>query len=86
MTQDPSQHSQTQEQLNSQSLVEHLRELRSCLVITFVAVFIGFGAAYSQIKTIGHWFFEPLLAVMPEGSSLICSWTGWTSSIPASRA
>ena len=59
------------DQFESQALTEHLRELRSCLIVSFVAVFIGFCLSYTVIKPIGSWFFKPLTEVLPEGSSLI---------------
>ncbi len=55
----------------SQALTEHLRELRSCLIVTIIAVIIGFAVSYGFIKPIGTWFFKPLIDVLPEGSSLI---------------
>ncbi len=54
-----------------QSLTEHLRELRSCLIVSFVAIFIGFCGAYAFIRPIGSYFFRPLVEVLPEGTSLI---------------
>lgn len=57
--------------LNSQSLIEHLAELRSCLVISFIAVAAGFALSYYFIRPIADWFFRPLLAVLPEGKHLI---------------
>ena len=48
-----------------QALTEHLRELRSCLIVSFVAVFIGFCLSYSVIRPIGTWFFKPLTEVLP---------------------
>jgi len=62
---------QSNDTFQKQALTEHLRELRSCLIIAFVAVFIGFGLSYTVIKPIGTWFFKPLVEVLPEGSSLI---------------
>lgn len=59
------------ENLEAQALTEHLRELRSCLIVTFIAVAIGFGLAYTVIKPIGSWFFAPLTAVLPDDTSLI---------------
>jgi sec-independent protein translocase protein TatC len=59
------------ENFERQALTEHLRELRSCLIISFVAVFIGFCLSYSVIRPIGTWFFKPLVDVLPEGASLI---------------
>ncbi len=61
----------TEEIFDSQSLTDHLRELRSCLIISFIAVFVGFLASYGFIKPIGALFFKPLIDVLPEGSSLI---------------
>jgi len=58
-------------QFENQALTEHLRELRSCLIIAFIAIFIGFGISYGFIRPIGSWFFRPLVEVLPEGTSLI---------------
>ncbi len=55
----------------SQALTEHLRELRSCLITSLIAVIIGFAVSYGFIKPIGTWFFKPLMDVLPEGSTLI---------------
>jgi sec-independent protein translocase protein TatC len=59
------------ENFERQALTEHLRELRSCLIISFIAVFIGFCLSYTVIRPIGTWFFKPLVDVLPEGTSLI---------------
>ena len=59
------------ENFEKQALTEHLRELRTCLIISFVAVFIGFCLSYTVIRPIGAWFFKPLTDVLPEGTSLI---------------
>lgn len=59
------------EQFEKQALTEHLRELRSCLIISFAAVFVGFCLAYTVIKPIGTWFFSPLTEVLPKDTSLI---------------
>ena len=61
----------SEQTLESQALTEHLRELRSCLIISLIAVIIGFAASYGFIKPIGTWFFKPLMEVLPEGGSLI---------------
>jgi sec-independent protein translocase protein TatC len=61
----------TEEQFNAQSLTDHLRDLRSCLVISLVAVVAGFAGSYGYIEAIGVWFFKPLTDVLPQGSSLI---------------
>jgi len=57
--------------LEKQALTDHLRELRSCLIISFIAVFLGFCLSYTVIRPIGTWFFKPLTEVLPEGTSLI---------------
>jgi Sec-independent protein secretion pathway component TatC len=59
------------DQLNKQSLTEHLRDLRSCLIVSLVAVGLGFSAAYTYIEPIGSWLFKPLTNVLPKGTSLI---------------
>lgn len=59
------------ENFERQALTDHLRELRSCLIVAFVAVFIGFCLSYSVIRPIGTWFFKPLTEVLPDGTSLI---------------
>jgi len=59
------------ENFERQALTEHLRELRSCLIISFIAVFVGFCLSYTVIRPIGTWFFKPLVDVLPEGTSLI---------------
>jgi Sec-independent protein secretion pathway component TatC len=59
------------EDFEKQGLTEHLRELRSCLIVSFVAVFVGFCLSYTVIRPIGTWFFKPLTDVLPQGSSLI---------------
>jgi|GEM_PF-553987 sec-independent protein translocase protein TatC len=59
------------EQFNAQSLTDHLRDLRSCLLLSLAAIIVGFAASYGYIESIGVWFFKPLTDVLPEGSSLI---------------
>lgn len=59
------------ENFERQALTEHLRELRSCLIIAIGAVFIGFCLSYTVIRPVGTWFFKPLTEVLPEGTSLI---------------
>lgn len=57
--------------LKQQSLTEHLAELRHCLIISLIAVGVGFGVSYSFIKEIGALFLNPLFKVLPAGSSLV---------------
>jgi hypothetical protein len=63
--------SENTENFDDQPLTEHLRELRSCLIYAFVAIFVGFCLSYVVIRPIGTWFFKPLTEVLPEGTSLI---------------
>lgn len=59
------------ESLDSQSLTEHLAELRSCVIVSLIASVLGFVVAYSFIRPIGDWFFLPLLKVLPDNQPLI---------------
>lgn len=59
------------EQFNGQSLTDHLRDLRSCLLVSLAAIVVGFAASYGFVDSIGIWFFKPLTDVLPAGSSLI---------------
>jgi sec-independent protein translocase protein TatC len=59
------------EQFNAQSLTDHLRDLRSCLIVSLAAIVVGFAGAYNYVEAIGVWFFKPLTDVLPQGSSLI---------------
>ena len=61
----------TPESLSQQTLIEHLAELRSCLIISLSAVVVGFAVAYSFIQPVAAWFFLPLMRVLPAGKSLI---------------
>jgi len=51
------------------TLVEHLDELRSRLIISIVAVAVGFVVAFAFQDTVLHWLERPL----PEGKTLITS-------------
>ena len=56
---------------NKQTLTEHLRELRTCIIYSLAAVMTGFALAYGFIRPISDWFFRPLIQVLPEGKSLV---------------
>jgi len=58
-------------QLDQQTLTEHLRDLRSCILYSLAAVGCGFAIAYAMIRPIADWFFRPLIRVLPQGKSLI---------------
>jgi sec-independent protein translocase protein TatC len=59
------------ESLSQSTLVEHLAELRSCLMVSLAATAAGFAGAYSFIRPLADWFFRPLMQVMPAEKSLI---------------
>lgn len=50
-----------------QSLIDHLEELRSRLVKSFSAIFIGMAAAWSQTERIMDWIREPIAPYLPQG-------------------
>ena len=59
------------EDFKKQMLTEHLADLRTCLIRSFIAAGIGFAVCYAFIKDIGNWFFRPLFEVLPDQSNLI---------------
>lgn len=59
------------ENFEKQMLTEHLADLRSCLIYSFMAAGAGFAVSYAFVKDIGNWFFRPLFEVLPEETSLI---------------
>ena len=59
------------QEFDKQALSEHLAELRSCLLISLAAIFVGFGICYSVITPISSWFFRPLVKVLPADKGLI---------------
>ncbi len=61
----------TKDPFDKQTLTEHLKELRSCLIVSMIAVGAGFAVAYGYIRPIADWFFRPLVKVMPENKTLI---------------
>ena len=58
-------------ELKQQALTEHLAELRQCLIISLLAILVGFGASYSYVKELGAWFLKPLFEVLPQGTTLV---------------
>lgn len=60
-----------QDEFDKQTLTEHLRELRTCLIYSFAAVAAGFALAYSFIRPISDWFFRPLIKVLPDNKTLV---------------
>ncbi len=65
------EHNKKEEPFENQSLTDHLRELRSCLILSFIAVAVGFCLSYAFIRPIGTVFFQPLTEVLPPETSLI---------------
>lgn len=59
------------EGFEKQELTEHLADLRKSLLTSLVATAVGFGISYAWSRELGEWLFAPLVAVMPQGSSLI---------------
>ncbi len=59
------------EDFEKQMLTEHLADLRSCLIYSFIATGAGFVLSYAYIKEIGTWFLKPLFKVLPDQTSLI---------------
>ena len=53
------------------SFTAHLGELRKRLVISFVAVGIGFAVAYAFSVEIFEWLVQPLIGVLPPGDKLV---------------
>lgn len=59
------------DELEKQALTEHLSELRHCLIVSMIAVAVGFAISYLFVKEIGYWFLKPLFEVLPKDSTLI---------------
>ena len=49
----------------------HLTELRKRLIISFVAVGVGFALAYTFSSEIFEWLVQPLIRVLPPGDKLV---------------
>jgi len=62
---------ESMEDFKKQMLTEHLADLRSCLIYSFIATGVGFALSYAFIKDVGNWFFRPLFKVLPDQTSLI---------------
>jgi sec-independent protein translocase protein TatC len=54
-----------------QTFIEHLEELRKRLIISLIAVGIGFVISYIFSKEIFHLLMIPLIKVLPAGASMI---------------
>ena len=52
-------------------LTSHLQELRKRLILSFIAIGVGFGLCYAFADSIFDILAAPLLNVMPKGGSLI---------------
>ncbi len=58
-------------EFQKQGLTEHLVELRQCLIVSIIAVLVGFAISYGFVKEIGFWFLKPLFDALPPGSTLV---------------
>jgi sec-independent protein translocase protein TatC len=56
-----------------QTLVQHLAELRSRLIICVVTVLVGLLALYPFANELYHYLAQPLLRHLPEGGSMIAT-------------
>ena len=54
------------EDFKKQMLTEHLADLRSSLIYSFIAAGVGFALSYAFIKPIVNWFFAPRFKVLPD--------------------
>ncbi len=52
-------------------LTSHLQELRKRLVLSFIAIGVGFGICYAFADSIFNILAAPLMTMMPKGGSLI---------------
>ena len=57
--------------MEKQTLTDHLRDLRTSLVRSLIAVAVGFAVSYYFVEDIGQWFVNPLYEELPEESTLI---------------
>ncbi|CAM3927833.1 twin-arginine translocase subunit TatC [Rheinheimera salexigens] len=69
----PSQRHRMSQNSNSQSLLGHLIELRNRLLKCIIAVVLVFAALAAFAQEIYHWLAMPLMAVLPENSSMIAT-------------
>ncbi len=58
------------EELPRLTLLEHLEELRHRLMVSVLAIFVGFLACWYFAPRIFHWLEEPILQYLPEGEKL----------------
>lgn len=59
------------EKFEEQSLVEHLTDLRRCLVGILIAAAAGFAVCYAFVDTLADWLLKPLSEVLPPKTTLI---------------
>ena len=59
--------------LERQSILEHLTDLRTCLVRSLIALASGMGVALCFSKQIFRLLQGPMIASLPEGSSFIAT-------------
>jgi len=59
------------EKLAENTFIGHLLELRRRVLVSVIAIFVGFLVSYPFSKTIYNILAAPLIAVLPKGSHLI---------------
>lgn len=59
------------EEFEEQSLVEHLTDLRNCLVGILISAAVGFAVCYAFVDSLADWLLKPLGKVLPAKTTLI---------------
>jgi sec-independent protein translocase protein TatC len=57
-------------ELSKMSFLEHLEELRKRLIVSFIAIFVGFLACWYKAPQLYGWLQSPLIKVLPPGDKL----------------
>ena len=70
-TDDPTTSAEPHPNDKSMGLLDHLNELRQCLIKATIALFIGFVACFIVVDPIFNALVDPLLAALPKGSHAI---------------
>lgn len=57
-------------ELPKMSFLDHLEELRKRLIVSFIAILVGFLACWHYAETIFGWMQKPIITYLPKGESL----------------